>query len=154
MSIKSWLLDFLLFNKNSGIIKAVKFLLPGMPKILFVEDEPNHVSIYETKLKQEGFEFVSAKTAEEAIPLIQKEKPDLILLDLLLPGDENGIDVLTKLKKDQTTQNIPIIVFTNYDIEEYRKQTAVLGANDFILKSDVTPSQMVGKINQILEKAK
>jgi len=124
-----------------------------MPKILFVEDEPNHVAIYETKLKQEGFEFVSAKTAGEAIPLIQKEKPDLILLDILLPGDENGVDVLEKLKKDPATQNIPIIVFTNYDIEEYRKQTAVLGANDFVLKSDVTPSQMVGKINQILEKA-
>lgn len=123
-----------------------------MAKILFVEDEPNHISIYETKLKQEGFDFVSVKTGEEAVPLIQKENPDLILLDLLLPGEENGIDVLAKLKKDPATQNIPIVVFTNYDEKEFREQASTLGANDFVLKSDVTPSQMVEKIKQILEK--
>ncbi len=122
-----------------------------MVKILFVEDEPNHIAIYETKLKQEGFDFVSAKTAEEAIPLIKIEKPDLIMLDLLLPGEQNGIDILMKLKKDQATQNIPIIVFTNYDEKEFREQASTLGANDFVLKSDVTPSQMVEKIKQILK---
>ena len=122
-----------------------------MTKILFVEDEPNHIAIYETKLKQEGFDFFSAKTAEEAIPLIKVEKPDLIMLDLLLPGEENGIDVLAKLKKDPQTQNIPIIVFTNYDEKEFRERAQTLGANDFVLKSDVTPSQMVAKIRQILK---
>ena len=121
-----------------------------MVKILFVEDEPNHIAIYETKLKQEGFAFVSAKTAEEAIPLIKIEKPDLVMLDILLPGEENGIDILMKLKKDPETKNIPIIVFTNYDEKEFREKASIFGANDFVLKSDVTPSQMVTKIRQIL----
>jgi len=122
-----------------------------MTKILFVEDEPNHIAIYKTKLEQESFGFVSAKTAEEAIPMIKVEKPDLIMLDLLLPGEQNGIDILAKLKKDPQTQNIPIIVFTNYDETEFREQASALGANDFVLKSDVIPSQMVAKIRQILE---
>ncbi|PIQ74878.1 MAG: response regulator [Candidatus Portnoybacteria bacterium CG_4_8_14_3_um_filter_40_10] len=124
-----------------------------MPKILFVEDEPNHIAIYKTKLKQEGFDFLAAMTGEEAIPMIKVEKPDLILLDILLPGDQNGIDILAKLKKDPATQNIPIVVFTNYDEKEFREQASTLGANDFVLKSDVTPSQMVEKIRQILKQA-
>ena len=124
-----------------------------MPKILFVEDESNHIAIYKTKLEQEGFDFLAAMTGEEAIPMIKVEKPDLILLDILLPGDQNGIDVLAKLKKDPSTQNIPIIVFTNYDEKEFREQASTLGANDFVLKSDITPSQIVEKIRQILKQA-
>jgi len=124
-----------------------------MPKILFVEDESNHIAIYKTKLEQEGFDFLAAMTGEEAIPMIKVEKPDLILLDILLPGDQNGIDILAKLKKDPATQNIPIVVFTNYDEKEFREQASTLGANDFVLKSDVTPSQMVEKIRQILKQA-
>jgi CheY-like chemotaxis protein len=122
-----------------------------MTKILFVEDEPNHIAIYQTKLVQEGFDFMAAKTGEEAVPMIKVEKPDLILLDILLPGDKNGIDVLAKLKEDPATKNIPIIVFTNYDEKEFREQASGLGANAFVLKSDVTPSEMVAKIRQILE---
>ncbi|OGZ34006.1 MAG: hypothetical protein A2Y98_00905 [Candidatus Portnoybacteria bacterium RBG_19FT_COMBO_36_7] len=121
-----------------------------MIKILFVEDEPNHIEIYRTKLMQEGFDFVAAKTGEEAIPMIKVEKPDLILLDILLPGEKNGIDVLIKLKEDSTTKNIPIIVFTNFDEKEFREQASDLGANDFVLKSNVTPGQMVKKIREAL----
>jgi CheY-like chemotaxis protein len=125
-----------------------------MAKILFVEDEPNHIAIYKTKLEQEGFDFLSAMTGEEAIPMIKIEKPDLIMLDILLPGEENGIDVLAKLKEEPATKNIPIIVFTNYDEKEFREQAQGLGANAFVLKSDVTPSEMVKKIKEILGQSK
>jgi CheY-like chemotaxis protein len=125
-----------------------------MVKILFVEDEPNHIMIYKTKLQQEGFDFKSAKTGEEAIPMIKVEKPDLILLDILLPGEKNGMDVLAKLKEDAATRKIPIIVFTNYDEKEFREQASDLGANAFVLKANVTPSEMVKKIREILAQKK
>jgi CheY-like chemotaxis protein len=125
-----------------------------MVKILFVEDEPNHIMIYKTKLQQEGFDFMAAKTGEEAIPMIKVEKPDLILLDILLPGEKNGLDVLAQLKAEPATKKIPIIVFTNYDEKEFREQASDLGANAFVLKANVTPSEMVKKIREILAQKK
>lgn len=120
-----------------------------MPKILFIEDEPDHIAIYQTKLEDEGFAFISAPDAKTAYAFIEQEKPDLILLDILLIN-ENGLEILANLKKDETTKNIPVIVFTNYDEKEYRREAMRLGAAEFIPKTGVTPDEMVGKIRKIL----
>jgi len=120
-----------------------------MQKILFIEDEPDHIAIYQTKLEDEGFSFASATNAKTALSFIEQDKPDLILLDLLLV-DENGLEILAKLKNDEATKDIPVIVFTNYDEKEYRSEAIRLGAIDFIPKTGVTPDEMVGKIRKIL----
>lgn len=120
-----------------------------MYKILFVEDDYNHIAIYKTKLELEGFEFAAAKTNMEAFDAIAKQKPDLILLDLLLIG-ENGLTILANLKKSEKTANIPVIVFTNYPKLEYKDEAMKLGANDFVVKADVTPQDMIKKIKDLL----
>jgi len=122
-----------------------------MAKILFIEDEPDHIAIYETKLNDEGFLFVSAPDKKTSLGLIEQEKPDLILLDLLLVN-ENGLEILEKLKADEKTKDIPVVVFTNYDEKEYREKAMALGAIDFVAKTSVTPDEMVEKIRKILNK--
>lgn len=128
--------------KFSGIMKT-------MPRILFIEDEPDHIALYKTKLEMEGFEFVSALNSQETLAALAQARPDLILLDILLPG-ENGLDILDKLKKNPQAKDIPIIIFTNYDKEEFKERASNLGANDFVLKAEVTPQEMVEKIREIL----
>lgn len=122
-----------------------------MNKILFIEDEPDHIAIYKEKLEQEGFSFISATESKTAWSFIEQEKPDLILLDILLIN-ENGLEILAKLKGDETTKNIPVIIFTNYDEKEYKNQALALGAADFVPKTGVTPDEMVEKIRKILKK--
>ena len=124
-----------------------------MYTILFVEDDYNHIALYKTKLELEGFEFHSAKTSQETMDHIKKKLPDLILLDLLLIN-ENGLQILDKLRKNPKTTDIPVIVFTNYPKLEYKDEAMRLGAIDFVIKSDVTPTQMSDKIKVALEKIK
>jgi len=122
-----------------------------MPKILFVEDEPDHIALYKTKLEAEGFDFISATNSNEAFQMIEKETPDLVLLDILLPG-ESGLDILEKLKKNAKTKNIPTIIFTNFNEADFKARASKLEANDFVLKVDVTPQEMADKIRAILQK--
>lgn len=96
-----------------------------MPKILFIEDEPDHIALYKTKLEMEGFEFSSAQNSQEAFAALTQSMPDLILLDILLPG-ENGLDILDKLKKDPQAKYIPTIIFTNYDEKEFKERASNL----------------------------
>jgi len=119
-------------------------------KILFIEDDPDQIFLYSTKFKLEGCNFISAKDGEEGLKMAENEKPNLILLDILL-GDENGIDVLTKLKQNSKTKNIPVIVFTNFAKEETVKQALALGAVEYVIKAKVVPSEIVKKVKKALK---
>ena len=97
--------------------------------------------MYETRLKREGFEVINTRDAEGGLELIKKEKPDLILLDLLLPGMQ-GQEALRILKEDPKTKDIPIIIFSNYDTPEVRKEAEKYGVR-YILKANVTTRDLV-----------
>lgn len=113
-----------------------------MPKkILLIEDEKILSEMYETRLKREGFEVVNTRDAEGGLELIKKEKPDLILLDLLLPGMQ-GQEALKVLKEDPKTKDIPVIIFSNYDTPEVRKEAEKYGVR-YILKANVTTRDLV-----------
>ena len=120
-------------------------------KILFIEDDPDQIMIYRNKFELEGFSFVSANNSQQAFEMIKKEKPDLVLLDLLL-RNENGLDILAELKKKPGTRNITVIVFTNFDTPESREKALALGAVDYIVKAQVMPSEMIKKVKSCLEK--
>jgi len=83
-------------------------------KILFVEDEPNLQKAIGEVLKQEGFEILAALDGEQGLNLAKKEKPDLILLDLILPK-KDGFEVLKELKESEEMKDIPVIVLTNLE---------------------------------------
>ncbi|PIU42921.1 MAG: response regulator [Parcubacteria group bacterium CG07_land_8_20_14_0_80_35_11] len=112
-----------------------------MKKILLIEDEKILSEMYETRLKREGFEVINTRDAEGGLELIKKEKPDLILLDLLLPGMQ-GQEALRILKEDPKTKDIPIIIFSNYDTPEVRKEAEKYGVR-YILKANVTTRDLV-----------
>jgi len=113
-----------------------------MPKkILLIEDEKILSEMYETRLKKEGFDVINTRDAEGGLELIKKEKPDLILLDLLLPGMQ-GQEALRVLKEDPKTKDIPVIIFSNYDTPEVRKEAEKYGVR-YILKANITTRDLV-----------
>jgi len=123
----------------------------NMYKILVVEDEKLLSEMYEDKFSQSGFLVVMANSAEEGFKLLEKERPDLILLDILLP-QENGIQFLKRIKDIPEISKIPVIVFSNYDDPETKKKAFDLGARDYLIKTNFTPTEIVGKIKNFLDK--
>jgi two-component system alkaline phosphatase synthesis response regulator PhoP len=116
-----------------------------MKKILLVEDEKILSAMYQEKFSEAGFEVSATFEAKEGLELAKKEKPDLIILDILLPR-ENGIYFLTELRKDLEISSIPVVVFSNYDDPETKKKSIQLGAKDYLIKTNYTPQEIVNKI--------
>ena len=122
-----------------------------MPKkILIIEDEKLLGEMYKDKLSWAGFEVIWVFEAKDALKLVKKEKPDLILLDILLPR-ENGIFFLEQLRKWPKTVSIPILAFSNYDDPETKKQAFKLGVKDYLIKTNYTPNEIVKKIKNYLK---
>ena len=113
-----------------------------MKTILIVEDEELLAGMYQEKFQDEGFSVVSVKTIEEARSAMATKKPDIILLDILL-HDENGLDLL---KGTGVAQEIPVIVFSNFDDTETVKVAKELGAKEYLIKTDYTPSEIMEKL--------
>jgi CheY-like chemotaxis protein len=120
-----------------------------MKKILIVEDDMFLERMATKKLRESGYEVLMAGDSGKAEEILKAEKPDLILLDLLLPGTD-GFELLSRLKKDDKTKDIPVIVFSNLSGEEDIKRCKDLGVRDFIVKSSSTLAGLVEKINKTI----
>lgn len=119
-------------------------------KILIVDDEPDILKIVIFRLKTKGYQTISATSGEEALHLVAETKPDLIILDLRMPGI-NGDEVCRKIKADQDLCDIPVILLTastGQDIEQLAKE---IGAVDFIRKP-FDNQEFINKIESILSK--
>ncbi len=114
-------------------------------KILLVEDEKILVDMYRKKLSEAGFKVISVFESKKALVLTKKERPDLVLLDILLPR-ENGIFFLEQLRKDPKIASVLVVAFSNYDDPETKKQAFKLGVKDYLIKTDYTPKEIVEKI--------
>src|SRR4030042_1058006 len=101
-----------------------------MPKILIVEDEKMLAEMYKDKFEEEGMETDLSFSSEEALDYLKDKKPDLILLDILLPK-ENGISFLKKIKEIENTAEVPIVAFSNYDEPQTKKEALALGAKAY-----------------------
>ncbi len=121
-----------------------------MKKILIIEDEKVLAEMYKEKLEREGFEVILAFNVKEGIESAKRERPDVILLDILLAG-ENGIDFLRKQKENQEIFQIPVIAFSNYDDPRAKKEAKELGAKEYLIKTNYTPTQIIEKIKSILK---
>ena len=118
-------------------------------KILMVEDDIFLRKIYRDKLVRAGFEFVEATNGEEGLNKVFSEKPDLVLLDLILPR-KNGFDVLAEMKMNVTVQRIPVIILSNLGQETDVKRGLALGAEDYMVKTDVTLAEVVERVKEVL----
>jgi len=120
-----------------------------MKKILIIEDEKVLAEMYRDKFTRAGFEVILAFDSEEGIILAKKEKPDLIVLDILLPK-ENGITFLTWLRKEPEIFSIPVVAFSNYDDPETKRQAVKLGVKDYLIKTNYTPQEIINKVKNYL----
>ena len=120
-----------------------------MAKILFVEDEPTLQKELKEILEQEKVKIVSAFDGEQGLKAAQTEKPDLILLDLILPK-KDGFEVLKDLKADEKTKNIPVIVLTNLEGIGDVEKALELGATTYLVKANYKLDDVIAKIKELL----
>ncbi len=119
-----------------------------MKKILIIEDSTELQQLYTEALTVKGFQVSYASTAQKGIGMMQSDKPDLLVLDIMLPGGGNGFDVLEQMKRDPRLSQIPVIVVTNLDSEE--KTARNIGVLDYIVKSNLPFSQIIKRIAEAL----
>ncbi len=118
--------------------------------ILVVEDDKFLRELISKKLKDEGYQLAQAVDGEEGAEKAKKVSPDLILLDLILPGID-GFEVLSRIKKDPTTSDIPVIILSNLGQKEEIEKGIKLGATDYLIKAHFTPGEIVEKIKEVLK---
>lgn len=121
-----------------------------MKKLLIVEDEVVLMDMYLAKLHKLGLTILSANSAEQGFAIAKKEKPDLILLDIILPMG-NGVDLLEKIRKDEDTKDLKVLTFSNYDEPDTKKKALQLGSIDYLIKTNYTPNQIFKIIQNILK---
>jgi CheY-like chemotaxis protein len=122
-----------------------------MPKlILFIEDESTLQKTLGRALEKEGFEVQAALDGQSGLALTKRIKPNLILLDLILPKMD-GFEVLQNLKQDPETQEIPVIVLTNLESPQDVEKALSLGATTYLVKANYELKEMVKKIKETIE---
>ncbi len=121
--------------------------------ILIVDDDIILRQMYEERLKAEDFTVDAATDGEEALKKAKDKKYDLILLDIMMPKI-NGLDVLKMLKADEDTKNIPVILLTALIQDVDKQKGLAFGADDYIVKSETMPGEVMEKIKKVLAKGK
>ncbi|HUC78844.1 MAG TPA: response regulator [Candidatus Saccharimonadales bacterium] len=121
-----------------------------MSKIMLVEDDNNLREIYQARLNSEGYDTVTASDGEEALSIVGKEKPDLIILDVMMPKI-SGFDTLDLLKNSPVTKDIKVIMMTALSQAEDRARAQKLGAQNYLVKSQVTLEDIVKAIKDALD---
>jgi len=118
--------------------------------ILIIEDDKFLRELIAQKLFKEGYNIIEAIDGEEGIKKVKEEKPDLVLLDLILPGID-GFEVLSQIKEDSSLAQIPVIILSNLGQKEDVEKGLKLGAIDFLIKAHFTPGEIIEKINSALK---
>ena len=121
-------------------------------KILIVEDDKDIISLIDFHLKSEGYKVLTASNGEDGWLLAKEEKPDLILLDWMLPI-LSGVDVLNRLKKNKNTQSIPVIFVSAKGEESDKIQGLNIGADDYIVKP-FSPKELIARVKANLRRGK
>ncbi|HEY4694441.1 MAG TPA: response regulator [Candidatus Nanoarchaeia archaeon] len=120
-----------------------------MAKILIVEDDPLMSRMYQKIFTFEGYEVAMAGNGEEGLEAAKKGKPNLVLLDVMMPK-MNGLEVLEKLKIDPETKGIPVIMLTNLAGQKDAETALAKGAVKYIIKSEHEPKEIADMVKQIL----
>ncbi|MGB3988494.1 MAG: response regulator [Minisyncoccales bacterium] len=121
-------------------------------KILVVEDDKFLRELISQKLTREGYDVKEAIDGEDGVVKVKEEKPDIILLDLILPGMD-GFEVLAKIKDDPEVENIPVVILSNLGQRDDVERGLKLGAVDFLIKAHFTPGEIIEKIEKVMKEA-
>ena len=131
-----------------GFRKAKKDFKPK--KILFIEDEMKLQEALTTKLKNEGYDIFSALDGEEGLKMAEEQKPDLILLDIILPK-KDGFGVLETIKAKPELNSIPVIVLTNLESEKDVERCLNYGVHSYLAKANYSLEEIAQKVKEALE---
>ena len=116
-------------------------------KILIVEDEEIMYSLLERKLRAEGYDVTVAKDGEEGLLKMHEEKPDLILLDIIMPK-KGGFEVMEEMQKEKELRDIPVIVISNSGQPVELDKAQQLGAKDWLIKTEFDPQEVIEKVKR------
>lgn len=120
------------------------------PRILVVEDDQFMLKAHEIKFTHEGFDIWFAKDGDEALGFLTRERPDVVLLDLMLPRT-SGFDVLVAIRKHAVWKDVPVIVMTNLGQPQDVERAKSLGANDYLIKANTKISDVVKKVREYIK---
>ena len=120
-----------------------------MSKVLLVEDDSLLIDIYSTKLKEAGYELEVVSDGSQVVDTAKTYKPDLILLDIVLP-QMDGWEILKSLKEDESTKGVKVLVLSNLGQKEEIEKGFKLGAVQYLIKAHYTPTQVVQEIEKLL----
>ena len=120
-----------------------------MTTIAIIEDDQVINQMYRMKFEAAGFEVVSASDGEAGVKVVQRANPDIILLDLQMPN-MNGTEALQKIRHQPANANTPVIILTNLGEEEAPVELRRLGIDSYIVKANLTPSQVVARVKEAL----
>lgn len=126
---------------------------PMKTRVLLVDDDPSILEMYSERLSLAGYEVIAAATGEDGMARAVDSAPAIILLDIRLPRT-NGLDMLDILKNTDATKHIPIILLTAMSGPEVRERALAAGADDFLLKSETMPGEVVRKIEHTIAQKK
>jgi len=116
-------------------------------KILLVEDEKVIIELLEKKLKKEGYEVILARDGEEGLAKMREEKPDLILLDIVMPK-KNGFEVLEGMMDDKRVNGTPVVIISNSGQPVELKRAKELGVRDWLIKTEFDPQEVLDKVEK------
>ncbi len=119
-------------------------------KILLVEDEKIIVDVLEKKLVKEGYEVVVAQDGEEGLRKMKEVKPDLVLLDIVMPK-KGGFEVMEEMKKDKELKETPVIVISNSGQPVELDRAQRLGAKDWLIKTEFDPNEVIEKVKKYIK---
>src|SRR5258706_10885815 len=123
------------------------------PRLLLIEDNPDTRQIYKDVFERDGFEVLQAEDGEKGLTFAQAIIPDVILLDVMLPK-LNGFDLLKRLRSQEVTQNIPVMIFSALGDASDRARAAGLGVTEYAVKAVNSPKQVMGRVRNILSNLK
>jgi len=121
-----------------------------MKKIILAEDDPFLIDIYTVKIKQAGFEIEVVKDGGKVLKILEQGKPDLLLLDIVLPNID-GWELLRKIKEQDKFKDLSVIILSNLGQKQEVKKGFDLGAVKYLIKAHYTPSEVVEEIKKILK---
>ena len=116
-------------------------------KIILIEDEELMVTLLQRKLTQDGYEVSVARNGEDGLKLMREARPDLVLLDIIMPR-KGGFEVMEEMQKDRDLKGIPVIVISNSGQPVEIDKAQKLGARDWLIKTEFDPQEVVDKVKK------
>jgi len=119
-------------------------------KILLIEDDKMLLEMYSSKFNREGYDIITAENGSDGLKMAKENKPDLILLDIILPKLD-GFATLKEIRGDANIKNTPVILLTNLGQDQDIQKGKALGADDYFVKANHTPTEVVEKVRELLK---